>query len=293
MSTIAFLGAGAMGEALMRGLIEARVYAPREIVAFDVAAQRLQEIASALGVRVAASGEEACRYADVVLLAVKPQAVASTLEPLSATLGAPQPKKKLKPSETQARETQARGTNKGDQTLISIAAGVSTQRLESFFTHAVPCVRVMPNTPCLVGEAASAICAGAHANEKHIAQAHRIFDAVGIAFDVPETMLDAVTGLSGSGPAYVYLFIEALSDAGVKMGLPRAIATRLAAQTVRGSAQMILETKQHPGALKDAVSSPGGTTIAGLHALENGAFRGVVMNAVEAATKRSRELGKD
>lgn len=266
MSTIAFLGAGAMGEALMRGLIEARIYAPQEIVAFDLAAQRLQEIGAALDVCVATSGEEGVRDADVVLLAVKPQAVADTLEPLRETLGA-------------------------HQTLISIAAGVSTARLESFFAQDVPCVRVMPNTPCLIGKAASAICAGKNADESHVAQAHRIFDSVGIALDVPETMLDAVTGLSGSGPAYVYVFIEALSDAGVKMGLPRDVATRLAAQTVSGAAQMILETGQHPGALKDAVSSPAGTTIAGLHALETGAFRGVVMNAVEAATQRSRELG--
>lgn len=266
MSTIAFLGAGAMGEALMRGVIEARVYQPQEIVAFDLAGQRLREIGETLGVRTAQNGESAAREADVVLLAVKPQAVAGTLEPLRETL-------------------------KTSQTLISIAAGISTQRLESFFAEPVACVRVMPNTPCLVGEAASAICAGSHARQEHVAQAHRIFDAVGITLDVPESMLDAVTGLSGSGPAYVYVFIEALSDAGVKMGLPRDVATRLAAQTVRGAAQMILETNQHPGVLKDAVASPGGTTIAGLHALENGAFRGVVINAVEAATQRSRELG--
>ncbi|MDF2440929.1 MAG: pyrroline-5-carboxylate reductase, partial [Abditibacteriota bacterium] len=149
---------------------------------------------------------------------------------------------------------------------------------------------VMPNTPALVGAAASAICLGRFANQTHRAQAHRIFDAVGLAVDVEEKLLDAVTGLSGSGPAYVYVFIEALSDAGVRAGLPRDVATRLAAQTVLGSARMVLETGTHPGVLKDMVTSPGGTTIAGLHALEQNAFRGAVIDAVQAATQRSKEL---
>ena len=178
-----------------------------------------------------------------------------------------------------------------EQTLVSIAAGVTTQQLESYFETDVPCVRVMPNTPALIGQAAAAIALGAHADAEHAKLAHRIFDVMGLAIDVPEKLLDAVTGLSGSGPAYVYVFIEALSDAGVKMGLPRDVATQLAAQTVAGAAQMVLQTGKHPGVLKDMVTSPGGTTIAGLHALEDGAFRGVVIDAVEAATERSRELG--
>ncbi|HEX8832926.1 MAG TPA: pyrroline-5-carboxylate reductase [Abditibacteriaceae bacterium] len=262
---IAFLGAGAMGEALMRGLLDAQIYEPQNIVAFDVAAARLQQLSDELKIATADNTTAAVRDAEIVVLAVKPQMIASALEPLRDVLTT-------------------------EQTLVSIAAGVTTKQLQSYFAADVPVVRVMPNTPCLVGAAASAICLGTHAGETQRALAHRIFDAVGLAVDVEEKLIDAVTGLSGSGPAYVYLFIEALSDAGVKMGLPRAVATQLAAQTVTGSAQMVLQTGQHPGALKDMVTSPGGTTIAAIHALESGAFRGTVMNAVEAATRRAGEL---
>lgn len=266
MATIAFLGAGAMGEALMRGLLEAHVYAPEDIVAFDVRAEHVQGVAQALGIRAAGTMAVAATGADVVLLAVKPQDIKTALQPLREVLT-------------------------GEQTLISIAPGVSTEQLEASFAQRVPCVRVMPNTPCLVGQGAAAICVGQYAGEAHRAVAHRIFGAVGTAVDIAEKLMDAVTGLSGSGPAYVYLFIEALGDAGVKMGLPRVVATQLAAQTVLGGAQMVLQTGQHPGVLKDLVASPGGTTIAGLHALEQNAFRGAVMDAVQAATERARELG--
>ena len=254
-----------MGEALMRGLIKAEVYAPQDIIVFDVAAARLQSIAAELGVVTAPDSAAAVSQADEILVAIKPQVITPALQPLRDVL-TPQ------------------------QTLISIAAGVTTAQLESHFAQPVPCVRVMPNTPCLVGQAASAICLGRHADESHRAVAHRIFDAVGLAVDVDEKLIDAVTGLSGSGPAYVYLFIEALSDGGVKMGLPRDVATRLAAQTVLGAAQMVLETGQHPGALKDQVTSPGGTTIAGLHALESKAFRGTVMDAVQVSAERARAM---
>jgi pyrroline-5-carboxylate reductase len=226
----------------------------------------LQTLAQELGVRAAPDVASAATGSDVVLLAVKPQTVGDALEPL-------------------------RGVLTAQQTLISIAAGVTTRQIEAHFDAPVPCVRVMPNTPALIGQAASAIALGARADSSHAQQAHRIFDVTGLAIDVPEKLLDAVTGLSGSGPAYVYVFIEALSDAGVKMGLPRDVATQLAAQTVAGAAQMVLQTGKHPGVLKDMVTSPGGTTIAGLHALESNAFRGAVIDAVEAATQRSRELG--
>lgn len=267
MSTIAFLGAGAMGEALMRGLVAAKVYEPQEISAFDLDTARLQNLSDELGIRVASSAEDAAREAAAILLAVKPQVVDKALQPLHRVLDL-------------------------SQTLISIAAGVSTARLQNGFEAAVPVVRVMPNTPCLVGAAASAICLGEHAGQAQRELAHQIFGAVGLVVDVPETLLDAVTGLSGSGPAYVYLFIEALSDAGVQNGLPRATATQLAAQTVLGAAQMVLQTGRHPGELKDMVTSPGGTTIAGLAALEKRAFRGTTMEAVQAATQRSRELSE-
>lgn len=262
---IAFLGAGAMGAALMRGLIAANVYKPKNIIAYDVETARAQALAGELGCKAATSAEDACRDADVVLAAIKPQIMLAALRPLRDIIG-PQ------------------------HTLISIAPGLSTSQLEVCFSAPVPVLRVMPNTPALVGQGAAAICRGVHATEEHQALGRRIFGAVGLAVDVEEKLLDAVTGLSGSGPAYVYLFIEALSDAGVRMGLSREAATRLAAQTVLGAAQMVLETGQHPGFLKDQVTSPGGTTIAGLHELERHAVRGAVMDAVQAATRRAQEL---
>lgn len=254
-----------MGEALSRGLIGAGIE-PNDLVLFDVNFERTRLLAQSLGARVAASVEEAVAGADVVVLAVKPQSVLGALEPLRAL---------MKPS----------------QTLISIAAGVSLARLEACFEASVPVVRAMPNTPALVGAAATAISAGTHASPENMDKARRIFAAVGLCVEVEEKLLEAVTGVSGSGPAYVCLFIEALADGGVHAGLPRAVALQLAAQTVLGSAQMVLETGEHPGALKDRVASPGGTTIAGLLALEQGAFRGTVMDAVLASANRSRELG--
>ncbi len=265
MPSIAFLGAGAMGTALMRGLIAAQVYSPSEITAYDVDAARVRALSDEIGIAAAASPDAAAQGADVVLAAVKPQVMFEALSPLRDA---------LTPSHT----------------LISIAPGITTAQLEAAFAQPVPVLRVMPNTPALVGQGAAAIARGAHAGEEHRALAHRIFAAVGIAVDVDEKLLDAVTGLSGSGPAYVYVFIEALSDAGVRVGLPRDVATRLAAQTVLGAAQMVLETGTHPGALKDQVTSPGGTTIAGLHELEKHAFRGAVMDAVQAATERAQSL---
>lgn len=266
MSTLAFLGAGAMGEALVKGLLAAGTYAAPDIVLYDVDSARVDQLATATGTRAASTPLEAARGAEVVLLAVKPQVIEAALAPLREVMTA-------------------------DQTLVSIAAGVSTARIEACFTNTVPVVRVMPNTPALVGQAATAICAGVHAGAAHRELARKIFSAVGVAVDSDEKHLDAVTGLSGSGPAYVFAFIEALADGGVRAGLARDIALKLAAQTVLGSAKMVLETGEHPGVLKDRVASPGGTTIAGLHALEQGAFRGTVMDAVMAATERSRELG--
>ncbi len=266
MPVLSFIGAGAMGEALSRGLIAAGTYQPQEIVLFDVDASRVQNLAEHLGARAAFSVEDAVEGADVVLLAVKPQTVERALEPVH-------------------------GLMNPRQTLVSIAAGVSTTRLEACFDADVPVVRVMPNTPALVGAAATAICAGTFARPENLEKARAIFASVGLCVEADEKLLDAVTGLSGSGPAYVFLFIEALADGGVRAGLPRDVALKLAAQTVLGSAQMVLETGQHPGVLKDRVASPGGTTIAGLHALENGAFRGTVMDAVLAAASRSKELG--
>ncbi len=255
-----------MGEALTRGLLSAKTYAASEIRLFDVDNARVEQLAASLGVGAFDSPLAAIDGADVILVAVKPQIIETALLPLRERISA-------------------------SQTVISIAAGVSIARLEACFSSAVPVVRVMPNTPALVGAAASAICGGKHAKPENIAVAKELFEAVGLAVETEEKLLDAVTGLSGSGPAYVFLFIEALADGGVRAGLSRSVALQLAAQTVMGSAQMLLETQEHPGVLKDKVASPGGTTIAGVHALESGGFRGVVMDAVAAAVQRSKELG--
>ena len=266
MPTLTFLGAGAMGEALSRGLVAAQLYAPGDITFFDIDAARVAALSDSLGARAATSALEAAQNADAILIAVKPQHIESALEPLRAEITP-------------------------NQLVMSIAAGVSTSRLEACFDQAVPVVRVMPNTPALVGAAATAVCRGTHASAENLATAKRIFVAVGVCVEANEKLLDAVTGLSGSGPAYVFNFIEALADGGVRAGLPRDVALQLAAQTVMGSAQMVLETGEHPGVLKDRVASPGGTTIAGLHELERGGFRGIVMDAVVAASERSKELG--
>lgn len=265
MPTLFFLGAGAMGEALSRGLIAADLYAPADITLFDVDQIRVQTLAQSLGARAATSALEA-RDADAIIVAVKPQHIESALEPLREAL-------------------------KPHQLVMSIAAGVTTSRLEACFAAEIPVVRVMPNTPALIGAAATAVCRGRYADADNLAIAKRIFEAVGVCVEADEKLLDAVTGLSGSGPAYVFVFIEALADGGVRAGLSRDIALKLAAQTVMGAAQMLLETGEHPGVLKDRVASSGGTTIAGLHELERAGFRGSVMDAVLAATERSRELG--
>lgn len=268
MNSLAFVGAGAMGQALLRGLITAQTFAPADLAVFDANPTLTQNAAEQFGVVPAPNLKALADHTKVLLLAVKPQIIHGVLDELSEVLTP-------------------------EHILISIAAGIKTTQIEAHFPWSIPVVRVMPNTPALVGQAASAICLGAHANESHREKAHRIFDAVGLAVDVEENMMDAVTGLSGSGPAYVYLFIEALSDAGVKMGLTREVSTHLAAQTVLGGAQMVLDTQLHPGELKDNVTSPGGTTIAALHALENRAFRAAVYDAVEASALRSRELSGD
>jgi len=180
-----------------------------------------------------------------------------------------------------------------DHLLISIAAGVTLGRMESELPEGTRTVRVMPNTPALVGASASAFALGKSARPEDGQLVSKLFSTVGVAYQVKESLLDAVTGLSGSGPAYVYMIIEALSDGAVAAGLPRDIATKLAAQTVFGAAKMVLETNTHPGALKDMVTSPGGTTIEGIHELERGGVRAALMNAVRAATERSKKLGQD
>lgn len=263
---IAFIGGGNMAEALLKGFLTAGLVLRDRVVVTDVRADRLAFLAATYGVATATDNAAAMRQADLAVLAVKPQVIRPVLQGLAEAASA-------------------------DHLIVSIVAGASTGFLEAQFPRSVRVIRVMPNTPALVLEGASALTCGRHATPEDLEIARRLFGAVGTAVVVEESLMDAVTGLSGSGPAYVFVIIEALADAGVRAGLSRDTALALAAQTVRGAARMVLETGQHPGALKDMVASPSGTTIAGLHALERGALRGTLMDAVEAAVRRSRELG--
>jgi pyrroline-5-carboxylate reductase len=265
LTSVGFIGAGMMASALMDCLVsKGIVTSPANISCSDVWEQARAN-ASAKGYFTTDSNTVVCqRVTDAVVLAVKPNVVEDACLDI-ATI----------PSEA---------------LVISIAAGIPLEKLESWLPNR-RVVRVMPNTPCVVGEAASGFALGKLATENDGVLVKSIFGSVGIALEVDESNLDAVTGLSGSGPAYVFQFIEALSDAGVRVGLPRSVATQLAAQTVKGAAEMVLQTGKHPGSLKDGVASPGGTTIAGIEALEKGGFRAATISAVVAATKRSMQLG--
>jgi pyrroline-5-carboxylate reductase len=263
---VAFLGAGNMGEALIKGLTLGGLVPAGSITAADPRADHLAEIAKRYGVRAVAENPALVSGADVVILAVKPQIMGSVLKEIAPAVD-------------------------DDKLLISIAAGVATKKLREHLGKAARLIRVMPNTPALVLEGVTAIARAEGLKPGDLEAAQELFGAVGKVVVLDEGALDAVTGLSGSGPAYVAIAIEALADGGVKMGLDRGTATLLAAQTVLGSARLILETGVHPGQLKDMVSSPGGTTIAGIAALEDGGFRRTLMQAVERATLRSRELG--
>ena len=265
--TIAFLGAGNMAEALVKGLLRAHVAEPREIICCDRREERGPELIQRYGVRFLKSNLEAVEESGIIVLSVKPQVMNKLLEEIAPSLD----DRKL---------------------VISIAAGVPIAAIERKVGRGVRIIRTMPNTPALVGAGATALSAGERATLDDLKQARALFDAIGKSVVVDEPLLDAVTGLSGSGPAFIFLLIEALSDGGVKVGLPRAVAQDLAAQTVLGSAKLLIETGEHPGRLKDQVTSPGGTAIAGLHTLEAGGLRTTLMDAVEAATRRSRELGE-
>jgi pyrroline-5-carboxylate reductase len=261
---IGFLGAGKMATALARGWLAAGL--ADRILASDPLPSAREAFAADVGFHTTASNREVVEASDLLVVAVKPQTVSGLLAEIRPAIG-------------------------GRHLVMSIAAGVPLARLRQGLGSECRLVRVMPNTPCLIGASASAWSPAENATPADLELVERLLKAVGLAYRLPEHLLDAVTGLSGSGPAFVYLMIEALSDGGVRVGLPRDVATALAAQTVLGAARMVLETGVHPGSLKDAVTSPGGTTIAGLHALERGGVRGAFMDAVEVATERSRELG--
>jgi pyrroline-5-carboxylate reductase len=264
---VGFVGGGNMGEALIKGLLAANLVPPEAIHATDVRLERLKELDRQYGIQVGSDNVELVRHADVVILAVKPQIMDEVLRTIAPAVT----RKKL---------------------LISIAAGVSTAKLRAGLGKDARLIRVMPNTPALVLEGVTAIAKAEGLEAGDLDIAGEIFSAVGRVVVLAEDLMDAVTGLSGSGPAYVAVVVEALADGGVKMGLDRLTAMTLATQTVLGAAKLLLETGLHPGALKDMVSSPGGTSIAGVAALEEGGIRNTFIKAVERATLRSRELGR-
>jgi pyrroline-5-carboxylate reductase len=265
--SIGFLGAGKMATALARGFINASVVSAKQVIASDPIDQARAAFAKGTGAKATTSNIEVVKRSRVLFVAVKPDQVVAVLTDVRAEL-----------------------TN--EHLVVSIAAGVSLARLEAALGPGARVIRVMPNTPALVGSSATVFALGKGAGLADAHLAERLFASVGVAFQTKESLLDAVTGLSGSGPAYGYLIIEALSDGGVAAGLPRDIALKLAAQTMLGAAQMVLQSGLHPGALKDMVASPGGTTIEGIHELERGQLRATLMNAVRAAAEKSKKLGQ-
>lgn len=262
---IAIIGAGHMAGALLGGVLRGKLTQPENVTVTRRTPEALEEIRVRWKVRTTTDNRRAVRGADIVILAVKPKDAKAVLHEIAPAV------------------------RKG-QLIVSAMAGIKIETIARALKKPVAVVRAMPNTPAFVDEGATAIAAGAHAGEKDIKMAEVIFKAVGKVEVLPESLIDAVTGLSGSGPAYIYMIIEALTDGGVKMGIPRAVALRLAAQTVYGAAKMVIETGKHPAILKDDVTTPGGTTIAAIHELESHGLRTVLMDAVQTATRRSKEL---
>jgi len=268
VKSVGFIGAGNMATALFEGMLKKGVAIASKVIASDPSAACLEKHSKSLGIRTTQRNTEVATFADVIFVAVKPNVVPAVLRDISPAIDV---KRHL---------------------VVSVCAGVTCTTFANDLPDGARIVRVMPNTPALVGAGAAAFALGAHASASDADLVKELLSATGVAVQVSEKELDAVTGLSGSGPAYVFQFIEALSDGGVRAGLPRPTAHALAVQTVLGSALMVQQTGLHPGVLKDQVTSPGGTTITGVHALEDGGMRGTVISAVLAATKRAEELGK-
>lgn len=264
---IGVIGAGKIGSAILRGVLGAGLVKKDQLIASAPREPVRKQLDAEIGIKVTADNREVCEFADIVILALKPQVVQAVLQGVANRLD-------------------------GRKLLVSVAAGVPTGKIEGLLEPGARVVRVMTNTPCVVGAGASAYAPGSHASQDDLDKVGQIFSSVGIALPLQERYLDAVTGLSGSGPAYVFLFVESLADGGVQMGLSRDAALKLALQTVYGAAKMALESGKHLGQLKDEVTSPGGTTIAGLFALERAGFRGTVMEAISQATNRSQALGR-
>lgn len=265
---IGFIGSGNMGEALVSGLVLSKATAPENIICSDIDQELLDAIQEKYGVNITTDNLEVCRKSDIIVYATKPQILGMVLKQTAPALD----KSKL---------------------IISIAAGVPLAAIAIGLDKKLRLIRAMPNICAFVKESATAIAAGEYVLENDVAEARAIFDSVGETVFIQENILmDAFTGLSGSGPAYIFTIVDAMADAGVKMGLSRKDALFLSTQTVLGSARLLLDSKEHPGQLKDRVASPGGTAIAGIHTLEQGGLRTTLINAVESATKRSKELGE-
>lgn len=267
MSTLGVIGGGVMGEAILSRLVAQSAYPASDIVVSDPQEQRRSDLAQRYGIRTTADNQTVYQQSDILLLAIKPQIFDVVAQGLAAVERQPH------------------------QLVISILAGMPLERLESAFPDQ-PVIRAMPNTPATVGAGMTAIAPGQQASTEHLEQARQIFAAVGEVVDVPEYQMDAVTGLSGSGPGYIAVVIEALTDGGVAVGLPRAIAAKLALQTVRGTAELLHQTGMHPAILKDRVTSPGGTTIAGIAEMESLGLRSALIDGVKTAYERSQELGQ-
>ena len=263
--TIGFIGCGNMAQAMIRGMVFNHAASPESVIVSDADSAKAHGFAKSLGIRAAGSNSDVAKESDILFLAVKPQIYPAVIEEI---------RNDVMPSAV----------------IVTIAAGQSIDVTEQRFGRPIKLIRAMPNTPAMVGEGVLAACRGEHVTDEEWGFGMKLLSCMGMAEEMPERLMDAVTGLSGSSPAFVFLFLEALADAGVRGGLPRVTAQRFAAQTVLGSAKLALETGKHPGELKDMVTSPAGTTIEGVAALEKNAFRSAVMEAVEAAIQKSKSF---
>jgi len=264
---IGIIGTGNMGEALIDGLLHSRSSVPENIICSDVKKEKLKTVREKYGITSKTNNPDVVKASDIIIYAIKPQIMTKILKETADFLDL-------------------------SKIIISIAAGVPLSAIESCLNKELRLVRVMPNIAAFVREGASAIAPGRHTSEGDLKIAKAVFDSVGKSVIIEESLMDAITGLSGSGPAYIFLIVDALADAGVKMGIARDDALFLSSQTVLGAAKLLMDTKEHPGKLKDKVTSPGGTAIVGLHTLEEGGLRTTLINAVEAATNRAKELGE-
>lgn len=262
---LGIIGTGKIGSALLKRIISSNTIDRTKIIIFDIDEEKRNTLSEEYGVEIAENNKELVKVSKYILIAVIPQVIDTILKEIAPII-----------------------TN--EQMIISIAAGVSFNHINKFINPKVGLIRIMTNTPALIGAAATAIAHNEHIKEYHLKFVKELFSAVGMVVELEERHLDAVTGLSGSGPAYIFIIIEALADGGVKMGLPRNIALKLAAQTLLGSAKLLLETEIHPAALKDMVATPGGTTITAIHELESAKIRATLIRAVEAATLKSKSL---